>query len=146
MPHQQVAGQRLARYEEFRREGVPRASEDSPFRHQLLELRGPFGADVQVIVQHGGLTVRVEIGEVGILLHDGDKIVHRLRQPELGFGERPAILAIPMRINNQMHVVHTSLPLYMAFFNFEYTCFCLKMSTVTHCVVSLKKITIIYTA
>ena len=97
----EVADVRLAGREELVHLGEPRAGREPPVAHQTPHVLDALRAHGQVVVDHRGLPVQVEMREAR--LDQVEQRVHHGEQPLREHAERVVPLSIPVRVRDERH-------------------------------------------
>jgi len=100
---QQVAHQRLAADEEFVGQHVPRAHAQPALADELCQRLPRVRPDLQVVVEHDGLAVEVEVGEARVTLQQREQPVHEANEPHPEVLERLIPLPVPVGVRDDVH-------------------------------------------
>lgn len=103
----EIANQRLAAHQEAVGEHVPRPDLDFAGANQIAQPRLGARAHLEVVVEHDRLSVEVKRRDCAALDQRNHAINHR-DQPRAHLLKRLIPFAIPMRVNNEVELIHNA--------------------------------------
>ena len=106
MTAQQVADERLAADEKLVGHHVPRADQNAAGFDRLAQPRLLFRPDLEVVLDHDGLAVEMEILVVGISVEQIEQPIDERHEPEPELLVRQIPFAVPVGVRNDVDVQH----------------------------------------
>src|SRR5580704_14987542 len=107
-PDFEIPNERFAAHEETVREYIPRTDLDFAGANQTAQARLCLRAHLEIVVEHDRLAVEVKRGNRAALNQRNHAIGHR-DQPRAHLLERLIPFAIPMRVNDEIQLVHMNV-------------------------------------
>ena len=98
----QVAHDRLGRAQELVHEDAPRPDAEPPVLHLARDVLFGAGADLEVVLDRGDLTVEVEVTEPGVGVQNVEQLVHRVHELQPVALERLVPLSVPVRMRDDV--------------------------------------------
>ena len=102
MAEREIAHERLAADEKLVGHVVPRADQDAAVGDQRAQPRLVLRPQLEIVLEHDGLAVEMEVLEVGLRLHQIEQPIDEPdeTETELLVGEIP--LAVPVRVRDDV--------------------------------------------
>ncbi len=106
MAAEQVADERFAAHQELVGHHVPGADQDAAVLDRLAQPRFLFRPDLEVVLEHDGLAVEMEMLVVGIGIEQIEQPIDERDEPEPELLVRQIPLAIPVGVGDDVDVQH----------------------------------------
>ncbi|OQA31228.1 MAG: hypothetical protein BWY57_02448 [Betaproteobacteria bacterium ADurb.Bin341] len=106
LPGQQIPHQRFGSWTKQVRHGVPRTNENPPRTNQRRQAVTIFRPDLQIVLQHASLAIKMKTLERGILLHEIQQAVHQINEEQAEFLVGPIPFAVPVGARNVMRGIN----------------------------------------